>query len=959
MVREFLQRHLFTCTAIAVIALALATVEQFHNLFELPPLELLFGSATSTLLLAILLGLAAIYVGLAVWITWDRSEGGAARDAGSTAATASPPRLGGRRSSYWWGLACLSAGAAMWLFGPETPILGVVERTITLSASYFLVAWGGWLMARGRFHDGPLIRMFFRLLVSLCVVTAIGELFWIGAHQFPQTLSFRNYSVWAILYACFCLLMIARVIDALQQQISLPVRALVVTGLIIVAGTRGATDVGAPRTYASLSSETKVASLSSAHAVAAGNTPAGDANDSSPGVEELVESQWLSEFRRRLTSSIPQDDPVVLIAASGGGSRAALFTALLLNDFSQRPVGDYHVASHTLMISSVSGGTLASTVHVDRLRRNVQAAVREVPHNFVVDEVLLRMEQDARNFRDWLPEAKADAYGEKGAEYIESVWLECQKRQLQSFHRSEYVDDMCMDFMAPLLRGMLLPGVERGEAVQRFWERKFGLTRTNLQDLAGPAEGESSAPYLLCNTTSIHQGELVLLDFPPLPHDLFAGRRARRRGFPCTAVINLDPQQNSIAEIRLSEAARMSANFPWGFASAHLRVSEQREADLRLIDGGVFDNSGIAALRFVLDRLSEWEQEYLAETARGPIPTSPGEAPAEVEPAYRMAHELLDQLRRRGVILIEIDSGKKPERPSGIAAALPALFDPTTALENSGYAQAEYNGREHVDRIEEILTGHAARLQQDRLKRLGALAEHDPKTVELVNMLRLKALHHLQITCNHEENVMTAWALGPTDKAKVFVRFMIGIQGLRDDLREALDALRECREYSQLLADVEQAQVELSREELTKLVQRGSELSEKGRVLQVVRNNTHTSQSYVFRQAAQKKLDFRKEAVGLNLEPPAPNPLIARTSAPQRIELTPPTPVDEPPPLPSPAASRPTPTDAAETPERGDEVKQFLQQVDGRANEAYESVRERVLRKLPNTAPSKRVRSRE
>jgi hypothetical protein len=167
---------------------------------------------------------------------------------------------------------------------------------------------------------------------------------------------------------------------------------------------------------------------------------------------------------------------------------------------------------------------------------------------------------------------------------------------------------------------------------------------------------------------------------------------------------------------------------------------------------------------------------------------------------------------------------------------------------------------------------------------------------------------------------------------------------LRDDLTEALLDFRAVQDYAQLVADVDKQQVQMSPQEFADLYHRGLILGEKGRLIQKVRDNVQITQRFVFQQAAQHKLDFRLQAVGIELEPPTPDPKIQKlVTDMERL----------PPPMASGGTkleSKPAPTAPVNN---AQQLKQFLQDVDGRATRSYNQTREGLLRKLPASSPSK------
>ena len=138
--------------------------------------------------------------------------------------------------------------------------------------------------------------------------------------------------------------------------------------------------------------------------------------------------------------------------------------------------------------------------------------------------------------------------------------------------------------------------------------------------------------------------------------------------------------------------------------------------------------------------------------------------------------QIMGKLRRRGVVLIEIDSGAKQEPSRGVATVLPGIFEPVTALENVSYTGADRVAQEHIRRLKKIFAGPSISATLERLRYDAAdelLRRVDRDFGFKLEDGNLTMFHSLRITCNHEKNVMTAWALAPSDKAKVFVQFLL------------------------------------------------------------------------------------------------------------------------------------------------------------------------------------------
>src|SRR5205085_878717 len=130
---------------------------------------------------------------------------------------------------------------------------------------------------------------------------------------------------------------------------------------------------------------------------------------------------------------------------------------------------------------------------------------------------------------------------------------------------------------------------------------------------------------------------------------------------------------------------------------------------------------------------------------------------------YRLSSSaILAKLRRCGVLIIEIDSGLKPT-DQALSPISQGATEPVRALNNASYTSAELAKQHYLSQTTAIL------------ERAGP-----PNAASIVR--------HYHFQCNHDspgpntgrEEVMTAWALGPEDKAKVVSRFFID-QGLWEE----------------------------------------------------------------------------------------------------------------------------------------------------------------------------------
>ena len=630
-------------------------------------------------------------------------------------------------------------------------------------------------------------------------------------------------------------------------------------------------------------------------------------------IPDLVREAWFDALETRL-NALPEEEPVVIVAASGGGSRAALFTAMVLEglrefrgglseirvpiefppprfvpreDFKvdvelphisqvkgpkvtpadeeveieywsvskaesnpRNPTSNHievvrglqetaaapdsvlsldsansdesirdelhhrvparraNLNDHILMFSSVSGGSLATAYYLSQRythfsavqmapfkelwhheARKVSTSPREKWTSTYRGEVFHRMYgiatallKDERQ-REYPKDKTADAVFTECRHLVDGDWNTDPNilKIAPWLPTSSFVDDMCLDYMAPLLRGVLDPNLERGESVTRFWEEQFKWENVNNYTLHWQPAGQSrpapkdgshkaiplvtnAAPLALFNACDVEQGSRLILGFPPLPPGLIHDPKplgSRTLKGPAA----LTDHGDFYFAISLAEAVRLSANFPWGFEVAHLPLHFDRERVL-VLDGGIVDNSGIDSIVHLLRGLRAQEQAFLDIKSR--------EGPTRASSLQKRSANVMNQLRRRGVLLLQIDSGTKDIRSghsgplSWLASRVSLVFRPFQALNNASYTNADLSTLDYDVILAKLLEPQAISSPQPT-----------PSWPPLI--------WRVQLTCNNSENVMTAWSLGPDDKARVLVQFLIEWEHQQPRLKEALE----------------------------------------------------------------------------------------------------------------------------------------------------------------------------
>jgi hypothetical protein len=272
----------------------------------------------------------------------------------------------------------------------------------------------------------------------------------------------------------------------------------------------------------------------------------------------------------------PDDgSPVVVVAASGGGSRAALLATLALKALSDtcRSCSEqgsnercYTLSDHLQLISSVSGGSLASATYLSARLHGQNA--------------------------DELPAKMAD------------------------------------DFLQPVLRGIFDPGISRGRSLEEYWTTELGL-RDRLSSLAkawrdGLKASRPPLPIPIFNSATL-DGHVVAIsplswadryrdaaEIRALENNEYRGREDPTWVYYRWGVYSID-QLVPEFDPNLAQAVRASANFPFGFPLVEVETTsglpfspvtgDRSEGDkerVRLTDGGVVSNSGVWTLFRVL-----------------------------------------------------------------------------------------------------------------------------------------------------------------------------------------------------------------------------------------------------------------------------------------------------------------------------------------------------------------------
>lgn len=663
----------------AVIALGfLGLVPQVqHVLFQMPGLGEAPEVVTGYLIFWLLFG------GLTLWLLF----------------AVSPERRSGRILSVYsrflakmgptFGFGALLVGGlllyfrgalAFWII--DAPFLGVV-------GGLYALAGVGALLARG---SDRLREVAARALGAVGATVFFGEVIWMSIDLSGEEalISPRAFTMWGMLELGFLAVLAGRTLDLANRELSYDPRPWAALVVVILSPMDEREPFGS-------------SALPPAHP-----------------------DEWVAALEARL-AELPDHGPVVVIAASGGGSRAALYASLVLDALNHRPIepgGETTFADHLLILSGVSGGSLACAWQATHGRQ----PPREELTSTVEEELSGRLVDFVRGAMDRADQTR----GRVKPELFERVLETCQQLQvavtsgsplpnLPVPFRARFADDMSRDHMAPVLRGLLLPGLGRGEALVDTWDDAFGWSDFHNGDWP------SSRPLLLLGATHAQRGQRLVIGFPRLGDDWLAREP--------DSLAQHDPSYS----LTLAEGVRLSAGFPWLMPVARLDVptvdmSGTSSDGLHVVDGGVVDNTGMDTLVGVFSGLNRL-------------------AGAGDEPGAARARRVLAQLNQRGVLLVEIDSGAKKRSLSAGARWLP--------------------GVEAVETLQIAMDANAVRAAQAGVNELSGLLTRDSGE---------SALTHVVFSADLFADVMTAWALGPADKAAIWGSFLFGFPSTWDDL---------------------------------------------------------------------------------------------------------------------------------------------------------------------------------
>jgi hypothetical protein len=256
---------------------------------------------------------------------------------------------------------------------------------------------------------------------------------------------------------------------------------------------------------------------------------------------------------------------VVLVAAAGGGLRAAYWTAMSLGTLQDR-IANFNRS--VFAISSVSGGSVGASMYAALVRDSTATHDVTCLHR-------------GRSFQDCVHE----------------------------FMEEDYLSPVLAKMVAPDFVQTFLPfpwsQLDRSLALEESWESSYERVTgkptmgRRFLSLYDSTSSTSAVPALFLNTTHVETGRRFITapvtrgdPHPPLGE----------------SSVNMHDSEDLLrligSDMRLSTAAHNSARFSYVSPPGRIHRSDTLEFG-HVVDGGYFENSGLATLREILDALKE------------------------------------------------------------------------------------------------------------------------------------------------------------------------------------------------------------------------------------------------------------------------------------------------------------------------------------------------------------------
>ncbi len=819
LIKDLVAEHLFVILAGGVALLVLLQVQQVANVvWRLPPPDPWYHPVEYLLFLVVVLW----YFASAPWgvLPWDWSSSkriGKVLTAPSRWAAGwlesplrglKPARLAGVGVIFFCvGLVAIGTGPQP-MQGDSYLLAGAFCRGM----GYLCVTLGFWAIAPAlwqRLRQEDLRenlgwRVVGRTATWWASSTLIAEVLWVGA-EWTSHLDYRIYTVWTAVSLLSALLVLASSLDYLYRHTLVPVRTLTVVVLVLAMTLEAPDRIGKespPEFDQTKQTPGMVTYLKKRLKTMPEDQPvvivAASGGGSRAAIFTMLAYEALARTPMRLKSAdlstedlSTEDLSTEDLSTEDLGPSPGDSDSLGPEDdqppessgVEGRPVRSW--GDQILLISSVSGGSLA-TAHF--VARDCQPSANRPPRH-------LNLRELKRNMQKWA----AESHSLRNARPLILRWLEAQKLaadetqpnaavdlHLSWLAESAAVDDMSTNFLAPLIRGANYWSLSRGDALLAFWEDEFQWGDHGQAGGFGQDRYQhpQRRPAVIFNVADIDHPRRLMIGFPALERQLLSDGLADLslpstgsedsegprvdRPLPGRPELPLELRvprlqlptslsaqwEGGPGEISLARAVRLSSNFPWGFRVSQLHLGQKDshapKETINTLDAGLVDNTGIDSVYYLLrsiDRVAALGNPDAAE--------------------------VISQLRRRGVVFLEIDADPSSEAEDDTwPTPLDWVTKPAGALYASLFTNAKANRKFYQQALLELIfpTPEAYRQAQELCTDLDPVK--DEKLVRILNKpVRNSDWCVVALNPGGEAGasaeIMLSWALGPEGTARL------------------------------------------------------------------------------------------------------------------------------------------------------------------------------------------------
>ncbi len=310
-----------------------------------------------------------------------------------------------------------------------------------------------------------------------------------------------------------------------------------------------------------------------------------------PSTREAFLAWYRSRADRSLYERARKPYPVFLVTAAGGGLYAADFAATALARLQDECPA---FAQHLFAISGVSGGGVGAALF----------------STLVADRPQVR---------------SSDAIGNDPCR-VPSIGAPLPKleERIGRLVSEDYLAPMAAAGLFPDFAQRFLPfAVERLDRSRAFettldlvWQRTTpGCVGSQCKPFSRPFldtwRPDGTAPALVLNATNVDVGYRTILAPFVVAREVPGEYSALQNFHEALARPGPEGQLASGGDVSLGTAVGLSARFPWVMPPATVRLPDG-QSKLRLLDGGIFENSGVDTLTDMLIDLGDLERPLSA-----------------------------------------------------------------------------------------------------------------------------------------------------------------------------------------------------------------------------------------------------------------------------------------------------------------------------------------------------------